>query len=68
MCRVSKRNAFDESGFSSYISQEHAGLGALHIDLIVPWGVISDVDTKILLGKVNFKLSFLVMRCALHLL
>ena len=41
---------------SPYISQEPAGLSALHIDLLIPREVIGAVNTKILLGTENFKL------------
>ena len=38
-CRASKRNAFDESGVTPYISQGPSGLSALHIDLLYStWG------------------------------
>ena len=38
------------------MSQEPAGLSALHIDSLIPGEVIRDVNTKILLGTDNFKL------------
>ena len=56
MCRSSNSNAFDESGVSPCISQEHAGHSALFIDLLVPREVIRDVNNKILLGRENYKL------------
>ena len=56
VCQASNRNAFDESGVSPYISQEPTGLSALHIDLLIPREVITDINTKILLGRDNFKL------------
>ena len=56
VCQASNRNAFDESGVSPYISQEPLGLSALHIDLLIPPEVITDINTKILLGRDNFKL------------
>ena len=40
----------------TYQSQETAGLSALLIDLLIPREVIRDVNTKILLGRDNFKL------------
>ena len=38
------------------MSQEPAGLSALHIDLLMPREVFRDVNTKILLGRDTFKL------------
>ena len=57
VCLESNRNAFDESSVSPYISQEPAGVSALHIDLLIPREVIRDVNNKILLGTDNFKLT-----------
>ena len=57
VCQASNWNAFDESCVSPYISQEPAGLSALHIDFLIPCEVIRDVSTKILLGRDNFKLT-----------
>ena len=54
-----RMNGFDESGvwcFSIHIPGACRPLIALHIDLLIPQEVISDVNTKILLGRVNFKL------------
>ena len=54
-----RMNAFDESGvwcFSLHIPGACWPLSALHIDLLIPREVISNVNTKILLGRVNFKL------------
>ena len=38
------------------MSQEAAGLRALHIDLLIPREVIREINTKILLGRDNFTL------------
>ena len=49
-----RMNAFDESGVWCF--SVHVPGGSWHIDLLIPREIISDVNTRILLGRVNFKL------------
>ena len=50
-----RMNAFDESGVWCLVFLCTCPRG-LHIDLLIPREIISDVNTRILLGRVNFKL------------
>ena len=49
-----RMNAFDESGVWCF--SVHVPGACWHIDLLIPREIISDVNTRILLGRVNFKL------------